>query len=411
VAAPARDRSRLRAFQALRERDFRLLFLGQVVSLVGDAAFLTALGWRTFSLSGSSALGAVLVCESVAVLASVLLGGALADRFSRRLMMIVSDGIRFVAVAGLALVDASGHLTVGWIAVFAIVVGLGDGLFYPAFGGMVPLVVDQPMIASANSVIGIARWGSILVGPALAGLLYAPAGSATVFAVDAATFVVSATLVWRTRPRLVEQVADDGQGTWGGIVSGWRYVRSEAWLWVTIGLFALVLMLQFAPQQVLLPKMVDEQWGRGVGAYALLTTLLGVGTVAGTLLFGHMQPRRRRGVVCYAAFVLNSLLLAAFALSPWYELAGAFAIARGVCIGFAVGIWETMLMELVPGHLLSRVVSLDYFGSFGLMPVGLALSALVAGAAPPDVLIAAGATISAVLTALPLTRPWLRALD
>ncbi len=411
MAAPVRDRSRLRAFQALRGRDFRLLFGGQVVSLVGDAAFVTALGWRTFSLSGSRALGAVLVCQSIAVLASVLLGGALADRFSRRLMMIVSDGIRFVAVGGLALVDASGHLTVGWIAVFAIVVGLGDGLFYPAFGGMVPLVVDRPMIASANSVIGIARWGSILLGPALAGLLYAPAGSAAVFAVDAATFVVSATLVWQTRPRLVEQVEGENESTLSGIVSGARYVRAVPWLWVTIGLFALVLMLQFAPQQVLLPKMVDEQWGRGVGAYALLTTLLGVGTVAGTIVFGHVQPRRRRGVVCYAAFVVNSVLLAAFALSPWYELAGALAMARGVCIGFGVAVWETMLMELVPGHLLSRVVSLDYFGSFGLMPVGLALSALVSGVAPPDVLIAAGAAISAVLIALPLTRPWLRALD
>jgi MFS family permease len=411
VAASVRDRSRLRAFEALRARDFRLLFLGQVVSLVGDAAFVTALGWRTFSLSGSRALGLVLVCQSVAVLASVLIGGALADRFSRRLMMILSDAIRFVAVGGLALVDASGHLTIGWIVVFAIVVGLGDGLFYPAFGGMVPLVVDRPMIASANSVIGLARWGSILLGPALAGLLYAPAGSATVFAVDAASFVVSATLVAKTRPRAVEQVEGEAEGTLGGIVSGWRYVRSVPWLWVTIGLFALVLMLQFAPQQVLLPKMVDEQWDRGVGAYALLSALLGVGTVVGTLVFGQLQPRRRRGVVCYLVFVVNSVLLAAFALSPWYELAGVLALARGICIGFGVAVWETMLMELVPGHLLSRVVSLDYFGSFGLMPLGLALSALVSGVAPPDVLLATGAAISAVLIALPLSRPWLRAID
>jgi MFS family permease len=180
---------------------------------------------------------------------------------------------------------------------------------------------------------------------------------------------------------------------------------------VTIGLFALVLMLQFAPQQVLLPKLVDDRWDRGVGSYALLTTLLGVGTVIGTLVFGHLQPRRRRGVLCYAAFVVNSLLLAGFAVSPWYALAGTLSVARGVCIGFGVAVWETVLMELVPGHLLSRVVSLDYFGSFGLMPVGLALSALVSGIAPPEVLIAAGATISAVLTMLPLTRPWLRAID
>ena len=402
-------RSRVRAFEALQHRDFRLLFLGQAVSLVGDAAFVTALAWRTFSLVGSSKLGIVLVCQSVALLTTVLVGGALADRFSRRRMMIVSDLARFGAVAGLAIVDASGQLTFGSILGFAVVMGLGDGLFYPAFGGMVPLVVDRPMIASANSLIGVARWGSILLGPALAGLLYAPAGSAVVFAVDAASFLVSAALVWQTRPRRFE--AEEPEGTFKAIAGGARYVAGVPWLWVTIALFALVLMLQLAPQQVLLPKLVEEQWNRGVGSYALLTTLLGVGTLVGTLIFGQLQPRRRRGVVCYLLFVVNSLALAAFALSPWYWLAGALSALRGVCIGFGVAIWETMLMERVPDQLLSRVVSLDFFGSFGLMPVGLAISAAVAGVAPPEVILACGAATSAVLIALPLTRPWLRAVD
>ncbi|MBD0349366.1 MAG: MFS transporter, partial [Thermoleophilia bacterium] len=163
---------RVRVFEALRHRDFRLLFTGQLVSLIGDAAFVTALGWRTFTLAGSAKLGIVLVCQAMALLATLLVGGALADRLSRRLMMIVSDLIRFAAVAALAVVDASGELSFGWIVVFAVLVGLGDGLFYPAFGGMVPLVVEQPSIASANSVIGLARWGSILLGPAFAGFLY-----------------------------------------------------------------------------------------------------------------------------------------------------------------------------------------------------------------------------------------------
>ena len=69
---------------------------------------------------------------------------------------------------------------------------------------------------------------------------------------------------------------------------------------------------------------------------------------------------RRRAVLCYAVFVVNSLTIVAFALSPWYELAGALAVIRGICIGFGVAVWETMLMQLVPDHLLSRVVSLDY---------------------------------------------------
>lgn len=395
--------------EALRHRDFRLLFFGQAVSLIGDAAFYTAIGWRTFMLAGSAKLGIVLLCQASALLTTLLIGGALADRLSRRRMMIVSDLVRLVAVGALAAVDASGQLDFRLLVVFAVVVGAGDGFFYPAFGGMVPLVVEQPAIASANSLIGVARWGSILVGPAFAGFLYEPAGSAAVFAADAGSFLVSAAFVYATRPRVIEQ--SEREGTLREIATGARYVAGVPWLWVTITLFAVVLMLQLAPQQVLLPKLIDEQFGRGVQAYALLTTLLGVGTIAGTLLFGQLQPRRRRGVVSYVIWIANSAALAALALSPWYELAGALAVLRGVCIGFGVAVWETMLMELVPVNLLSRVVSLDYFGSFGLMPVGLALAAGISGLAAPGTLIAAGAGTSAVLFALALTRPWLRAVD
>ena len=109
--------------------------------------------------------------------------------------------------------------------------------------------------------------------------------------------------------------------------------------------------------------------------------------------------------------MVNSVSLAGVALSPWYELAGALSVVRGVCIGFGVAVWETMLMELVPDNLLSRVVSLDYFGSFGLMPVGLAFSAAIAGLAPPGTIIATGAVVSAGLFAVALTRPWLREID
>jgi MFS family permease len=400
---------RPRALEALRHRDFRLLFTGQLVSLIGDAAFVTALGWRTFTLAGSAKLGVVLLCQAVGLLTTLLIGGALADRLSRRRLMIVSDLTRLVAVGALAAVDASGHLTFPLLVAFAVLVGLGDGFFYPAFGGMVPLLVEQPSIASANSLIGVARWGSILIGPAFAGFLYHPVGSSVVFAADAASFLVSAFLVYRTRPRVIE--AAEREGTLREIVSGARYVARVPWLWVTIVLFGVVLMFQLAPQQVLMPKLVTTQWHRGVGSYALLTTLMGVGTVAGTLLFGQIQPRRRRGVISYVFWVVNSCALVGIALSPWYELAGALMVARGVCVGFGVAIWETMLMELVPEHLLSRVVSLDYFGSFGLMPVGLALAAGVSGLAAPGTLIAAGAGVNAVLLAIVLTRPWLRGVD
>ena len=398
-----------RAFHAFRSREFRFVWSAQVVSLIGDAAFVTALGWRTFTLAGSGKLGIVLVCQALAMLTTVLIGGALADRFPRRTLMIASDLARLAAVGALAGFDASGRLGFPLLLALATLMGLGDGFFYPAFGGIVPLLVEPSAVPSANAMIGLARWSSVLIGPSLAAFAYGGAGSATVFALDAGSFLFSAALLLATRPRPVEP--SPAEGTLREIWAGVRYVAHVPWLWVTISVFALVLMLQFAPQQVLMPKLVSQHFHRGVAAYGLLTSLLGLGTVLGTLLFGQLQPRRRRGVLSYAIWVLNSLCLAGLVLSPWFELAGALAVVRGACIGFSIAVWETMLMELVPENMLSRVVSLDFFGSFGLMPLGLAFSAGIAGLAAPGTIIAAGALFSAALIAAVMTRPWLREVD
>ena len=338
-----------------------------------------------------------------------MIGGALADRYERRRMMIVSDVWRFVAVGTLAGLDATGHLGLPSLVVLAGIAGLGDGLFYPAVGGIVPLVVDAAHLPSANSLMGVARWGGFVVGPALAGFLYHGAGSAWVFAIDALSFLVSGALMLLARPRPVE--AEPSVGTVTEIREGARYVAGIPWLWVTITLFALILMLQLAPQQVLLPKLVRDHFNRGVGSYAALSAMVGVGTVCGTLLFGQLQPRRRRGVLSYWLWLINSLAIAGLALAPWYSLAGALALVRGICIGFGVAVWETMLQELVPARLLGRVISLDFFGSFGLMPIGLALWGGIAGIAPPGPMIAGGAFFSAGMIAVVLTRPWLRAVD
>jgi MFS family permease len=406
ISAP-NDRGR--AFHALRHRDFRLLWSGQAVSLVGDAAFITALSWKTTTVAGSGKLGLVLAVEGVALLATLLIGGALADRYERRWLMVISDLWRFAAVGALAIFDATGHLTLTSLIVLAALVGLGDGFFYPAVGGIIPLVVDAPLLPSANSLMGLARWGGFVIGPPLAGFLYHGAGSAWVFAIDALSFVLSAALMVMAKPRATETAEEEG--TFDQIREGARYVATIPWLWVTISLFAVVLMLQLAPIQVLLPKLVRDHFDRGVGAYGVIAAMVGVGTVAGTVLFGYLQPRRRRGSLTYLLFTINSLAIVGMGLAPWYDLAAALALVRGVCVGFGVALWETMLQELVPGRLLGRVVSLDFFGSFGLMPIGLAVWGALAGVAPPGILIASGALLSAVMLASAMTRPWLREVD
>jgi MFS family permease len=409
VDAQSAPLSHVRVFDAFRHRDFRLLWIGQAISLIGDAAFFTTLGWRAFTLVGSTRLGLVFLAQAVGLLATLLIGGALADRLPRRSMMIASDLARLAVIGTLAGFDATGHLSFTTLIVLAFLAGLGDGFFFPAFGGIVPLVVEQTSLASANSLIGVARWGSILVGPSLAAVLYGAFGSATVFALDASSFVVSAAFLALARPRPIER--QEQTGALRDIAVGVRYVSDVPWLWVTITLFAVILMLQLAPQQVLMPELVQEHFHRGVSAYGLLTTIFGAGTVGGTLAFGQFTPRHRRGLVNYTFWLVNSLAIALLALSPWFGMAAAAALLRGFCVGFGVAMWETMLQELVPEHMLSRVVSLDFFGSFGLMPVGLAFAAAVAGLASAGTLIAAGALVSAAMIAITMTRPWLRQIE
>jgi MFS family permease len=392
---------RARAFHALRSRDFRLLWSGQTVSLIGNAAFFVAIGWRTQALTGSSrSLALVLMLYSLAMLATLLIGGALADRYQRRTLMIVSDLSRLVVVAALAAVDASGHLSLALLLGFAVAVGLGDGFFHPAFGGIVPLVVEQPLLASANALIGISRNGSFVVGPAIAASIYGGVGSATVFALDAASFAVSAVLLWRAQPRTAER--QPGEGTMREIMAGVRYVAGVPWLWISIGLAAFVLMIAMAPYQSLLPKLVESNFHRGVGAYGLLFSMQAVGMVVGTLVFGQTNPRRRRVVITYSFFALNDLCVIGMALTHTFVLAVGLVVVRGFFIGYAIGIWETVLMELVPEHMLSRVISLDFFGSLGLTPVGYALTAVVSGVFSPSQILITGFALSAVLWLAPL---------
>jgi MFS family permease len=402
--------SRLRILDALRHRDFRLLFAGQTISQIGDAAFVVALGWRAFTLTHkASALGIVLMVEALGLVTTLLIGGVLADRHSRRLLLIGSDVARAVLVGGLAFVDATGHLGFGVLIAFVGLHGLGSGLFQPAFGGILPLLVEERSLGSANALIGISRQAAIVIGPAAAGLIYGLAGSSAIFGADAVSFLVSAALLAPARPRAFERAPTEGLRR--ELTSGLRYVIHVPWLWRTITTFTLVLMTAFAATQVLLPKLVEEKWHGGVGSYGLLFTLQGVGMVIGSVVLGQTSPTRRRGVLIYSLLALNTGVGIFLGLSPWFVGAALVQVIRGFCVGFAITLWDTMLMQRVPGHMLSRVISMDWFGSLGLLPAGLGLWALLSGFASPGTLIAASMAFCTVLYLLGLADPRIRNVD
>lgn len=390
-----------RALHAFRSPDFRLLWSARTVSLIGDGAFLIALGWRTTTLTGSAtSLAIVLMAHSLALLTTLLIGGALADRYSRRGMMIASDVARFIIIGALAVVDGSGQLTFPLLLAFAVGFGLADGFFYPAAGGIVPLVVDSQELASANTLIGISRQGAFVIGPALAGSIYGLAGSATVFGFDAITFLASAALLIPVRPRAFER--EPSEGTFRSIAAGARYVAGVPWLWVGIAVTSVVLMVAMAPFQALAPTFVSEQFGKGVGAYGLLFAFEAAGMTIGMIVFGQVNPQRRRIWQIFGFLALNDLFAVAMTLQDSYEAAAALMVVRGLLIGYAIGVWSTLMMEWVPDGKLARVTSLDFFGAIGLVPIGYALTALVSQTVEPSTILTAGFALAALCWASPL---------
>jgi MFS family permease len=395
-------RERRSTVAAFTSRDFRLLWGGQTVSFVGDAAFVVALGWRVTDLTGrASSLGFVLALESLALLTTLLWGGVLADRWSRRLLMISSDLARAAVMAVFAVLDGTGHLTLDAILVLAVLFGFGDGFFQPAFSGIVPLVVEQPLLPSANSWLGIARNGSAIVGPAIAAGLYGSLGPTVVWVIDACSFLVSALALWFARPRA--STAAEPQGVRRELAEGFRYVIGVPWIWTGIGAATVILMIAMAPYTALLPRLVQLHYHRGVGSYGLLFTAMAAGMIVGSLGWAKWHPHRGRVIVCFASFGINDIGILVVALSPWYPLAVVAAAWRGVWIGVGIAAWTTLVTELVPEHLLSRVFSFDFFGSMGLTPVGFALAGIAASAVAPTAILAVGGTLGAMLWFVPLT--------
>jgi MFS family permease len=297
-------------------------------------------------------------------------------------------------------VDATGHLSLNTVIVLAVLFGAADGFFQPAMGGIVPLVVEQPMLASANSWMGIARQGSAIVGPAVAATLYGTAGPTIVWGLDAGTFLFSAAALLLARPRSIQPAPALGMRR--ELAAGFRYVISVPWIWTGIGSATLILMVAMAPFSALLPRVVQGHYHRGVGSYGLLFSAMAAGMVLGSLLWAHWSPRRWRVAICFAAFGINDIGIVVLALSPWYELGVAAALWRGLWIGIGISAWGTLISELVPEHLLSRVWSFDFFGSFALTPVGFVLAGAVATVVAPTTILVAGGALGAILWFVPL---------
>ena len=274
----------------LRHRDFRLLWSGMCVSLLGDGAFLVALAWQVYQLSDApTAMGMVGIAMTVPTIVFLIVGGVLSDRLNRRHIMLAADVARLLAAGALAVLSLTGTLEIWHVAILVAVYGTGQAFFAPAFDAIVPDLVPEELLGQANALDQLVRPIALrMVGPALGGILVGAVGAGGAFALDAASFAVSAVALLIMRPPTVARTVRS-RSVLADLRDGWRFVRRRRWLWVTFASAAFAYLLFMGPVEVLVPYVVKHDLGADASDLGLI---FGAGGLASILTAVDARPAR-----------------------------------------------------------------------------------------------------------------------
>jgi MFS family permease len=390
--------ARGRLLSPLRYRDFRVLWAGMTVSLLGDGVFLIAIAWESYSLwNAPAALSIVGIGMTVPTIVFLLFGGIVSDRSDRRVVMAWADGVRAAAVAALAVLVFADALQFYELVALVAVYGAGTAFFTPAFEAIVPELLPDAELPAANALDQFVRPIALrLVGPVVGGALVA-LSSGLAFALDAASFAATlvAVLAIRTRPRAGRQ-ADTS--TMGAVVEGLRFVRARTWLWGTLLSAAIAYLVFLGPAEVLLPYVVKNELHASAGTLGLVLAAGGLGAVGAAAFVGRREHPRRDITAVYATWTLATLAIAGYGLATaaWQLMAACLVFNALEAAGTIL--WATIKQRHVPGALLGRVSSLDWLISIGLLPLSFALTAPVAAAVGVRATLVGAALIGAAVT-------------
>ena len=393
----------------LKHRDFRILWSGMTISLLGDGVFLVAIAWESYVLwNAPAALSIVSIGMTVPMIAFLLLGGVVSDRRDRRAVMAYADALRALAVAALATLVLTHNLRFWELVVLVAAYGVGTAFFTPAFEAIVPDLVPDEDLPAANALDQFVRPIALrLVGPVVGGALVA-VSTGVAFAIDAASFAATlvSVLALRAPRRSGVHVS-----TRTALREGFAFVRGRTWLWGTLVSAALAYLLFLGPAEVLLPFVVKNDLHASARTLGLVLAAGGLGAVGAAVLMGRRGHPRRDVTVMYATWTLATLAITG------YGLANAAWQLMGACLVFnaleAAGtiVWATIKQRHVPGALLWRVSSLDWLISIGLLPLSFALTAPVAAAVGARATLVGAAALGALVTLAAYFLPGMRDIE
>ncbi len=393
AAAPAKSRN---SFRALWSRSFRLYFGGQVVSASGTFLQQTAIGWLVLELTGSPGdLGLVLAAGGIPSLLLGPWGGAVADRVDLRKLLVVTQTLYCLLAALLWVLAAADAASVGALVAIGVAGGVVQIADSPARQALVSRLVPPEDLASAVSLNGVVVNSARVVGPALAGVLIVTVGTTVCFGLNALSYlaVIAALLV--IRPRKAGGPAPPGRR---GVKEGLRYAASRQQLWLPLLMMLVVGLLAFN-FAVVLPVLAKDTFHGTGGTYGLLTTMLSVGAVAGSLAVGLVHhPKRPYLLFAALGFGVTS---AATAAAPDVAVACVTLLVMGAAAFCFVTLCSTTLQLHSSSAFRGRIMALWVFVYLGTTPIGSILTGWIISAGGPRValLVGSGACLAAAALA------------
>ncbi|MGE5459621.1 MAG: MFS transporter [Solirubrobacterales bacterium] len=385
---------RIGILRPLRIRDFRLLWTGLTVSMVGDGIYVVAVAWQAYQIwNRPSALAAVGLAWSIPQMVLLLFSGVLSDRLDRRHLMIAGDLVRLVAIGVVGLLALANELTLPRLVGLVVVYGMGQAVFGPAFSSILPAIVPDDLRVQANSLAQFVRPFTLaLVGPVVGGLLIRWLGLGWAFLVDAGTFVFSAAMILSMRARAVHREEREHASMWNDLTEGLRFVRRHTWLWVCMAAATVSLLFTWGPWDVLVPYVVKNDLHGSAASLGVVYGAGGLGAVAVALAMGQRGRLPRKPItVLYLAWAFGMLLVGGFGLVTdlWQAMAVSLVAEGSLTLLFVT--WTTLVQRLVPAEMLGRVSSLDWLISTAGVPLSFALVGPAASVFGTDkTLIAAG---------------------
>lgn len=369
-------------------RDFRLLFAGSTTSILGDQFAFIATPWLVLKLTGDPlVLGIVLALEGIPRAVFMLLGGAITDRLSPRLIMLTADIVRFVLTALMALVVLTGTVQMWMLYAFGLGFGLVAGFAIPAGNSIVPRLVEPQDLQAGNSLMMGTSQLVGFVGPTIAGILIgayskSPLGIGLAFSIDAVSFTVSAVCLWAMRMGGQRSASVDSAPTesvWASIWAGMKFLWDDKTLRLMFLVVTAVNFLFVGPLLVGIPVLADQRLPEGAVAFGLLMSAYAGGNLAGYLLAGSL-PRPNGAVMrvfLLALLAVFGLVLGSFGFirSTWLDF--GLMLMLGLGNGYISIIMFTWMQVRTPKQMLGRMMSMLMLSNTGLVPISQAISGAV----------------------------------